>query len=125
MGSIFNFSPKHTDFVDQDLLNEFFGERWGTLSSLMNCHTGKVNRNTKGFFLNQEKKPIVLHFIGPGKPWKYWSTCSPLYWNYLIKTPYWYQTYKIPTTILKKVIYKLYKALKKGDLKGLKKNMRL
>jgi lipopolysaccharide biosynthesis glycosyltransferase len=83
------------DYADQEILNNFFAEKWHALPKRFNvfsCSLGYVSFN--------KPKPCIIHFIGSFKPWEFWVPGSWHYWKYRFKTPYKPTFSEIAGTIL-------------------------
>lgn len=68
-------------WLDQDVLNIFFNNKWTELPQLYNAHHLRHRL---------EQLPLIIHFTGSYKPWQ-WANSHPyrkLYWYYLSKTPF-------------------------------------
>ena len=77
--------PKITRFAEQELLNEVFANNWFELSPKYNYAAHHLTNNK---LLKNGQIPVVIHYVGPIKPWLYWVRGSKLYWHYLSLTPY-------------------------------------
>lgn len=71
----------HLDWVDQDILNIYFANRWT-----------KIHRKFNAVHLIRPLSalPTIIHYASASKPWQYLDThpYNSLYWKYLRLTPY-------------------------------------
>jgi lipopolysaccharide biosynthesis glycosyltransferase len=81
--------PGSIRFVDQCGLNGVVDGRWLELDPRFNCQSYMLTKDSQ-FRCDENKKPVVIHFTGSGKPW-HMNNKHPykkLYWKYRNKTPY-------------------------------------
>lgn len=84
---VFQFFYKHQDlpYLDQDLLNFYFGDNYLKLDCKYNIYSSEqdsINRAGDG----------IIHYASSGKPWKcYIGEIDDYYWKYFMETP-WCQT---------------------------------
>ncbi|GAA0827833.1 glycosyltransferase family 8 protein [Marinomonas arenicola] len=114
-----NYLIKHPDdanFLDQDALNNILKNQWKNLDLSWNFQPAAYSAHEKGYdylesrkneLYNAIKKPQIVHFIGPIKPWsgKCVHPLQDLFIEFSKKTP-WpikLQTLRAELSIIKRV----------------------
>lgn len=80
----FSFLKEHPDlpFLDQDILNFYFGTRYLKLDSKYNLFSSEEDALDRA-------KDAIIHYASSGKPWKrYIGPIDDYYWKHLIETPW-------------------------------------
>ncbi len=107
-GSLSQHRPKIMRYADQDILNDFFRDDWYELEDTHNVLSHRMKyRGFKLVTQKLKKQPVVIHYMGCLKPWKYWVKGSALYWYYCAKTNYKSELIRIPITIIKSLLHLL------------------
>jgi len=102
---IMQSKPKKTLFAEQEMLNEVFKNDWAELPNTLNYPSQHTTLFVGGYKTKSGEKPVIVHYLGGLKPWKYWVRCSELYWKYLQKTPYPYKKSLVWATIWQSVTH--------------------
>ena len=123
-------NPTKTKYLDQDALNYVIAGKWESLDLSWNFQPASYRAKTKGYSYlrnRQEelhrsiKKPNIVHFIGPIKPWDIKSThpLSELFIKFSQATPWPIQT--SPLTTSWSPLRKVQALLKKRKVKRRRK----
>lgn len=82
------------EYPDQDIINLLFREKIKVVERKYNYNTGygsaaDMFRYMAGGFLKEKKYPVIVHFMGPIKPWHlaYYGKFGVEYRRYLKKNP--------------------------------------
>jgi len=102
-------TPKVTRFAEQELLNEVFADDWHELPSRFNYAANRLRIDGLNYRMSNGETPVIIHYLGGVKPWKYWVRGSFLYWKYVWQTPFKGSILRAPKTVLNSLVHLLKK----------------
>lgn len=100
-------NPKLTRLADQELLNAVFDRNWYELPANFNVNALELERKAFKFYGKNGNRPVVIHFMGSHKPWRYLMSGSFLYWKYVLHTPFKRNFYKIMFLPINSLVYSI------------------
>jgi len=98
------YNPPISRLADQEILNGVFADAWYELPETFNSNAIYLKRKNNSYINQQGIAPYIIHFMGMHKPWLYFTNGSLIYWQYILQTPFLFSAFKIPVTMVNRVI---------------------
>jgi len=103
LSDLLKYKPTIFRLADQELLNGVFKDSWYELPITYNVNNVSLKKVGGELVFSGMQKPVIIHFMGMHKPWKYWTPGGNLYWKHIWQTPYRWNILRIPFTLINKV----------------------